>query len=312
MHAVVDRSRFRGGTNLTADFYVGVTNNDWYGYLAAARAPEVNFWSPTATPFKVIPRGGLFLFKLHAPTNYIVGGGFLAGSMALGVRQAWEWFGQTNGCEDFATFRRILRNATPGQQITCTLLGDVFYWPQKEWIPTPPSFRPNIVRGRGYTQAEDPAFWNAVSLRLRVRPVLEEGGGGERYGAPQMVLPRLGQGLFRGVVAEAYGKRCVVTGERVLPALEAAHIVPYAQGGTHTLENGLLLRSDLHRLFDQGYLTVDPDTRQLVVSRRMQEEFHNGRAYFGLEGTPIASPAQGFPPPSKENLVYHAQHIYVA
>ncbi|PSO48774.1 MAG: hypothetical protein BRC33_08750 [Cyanobacteria bacterium SW_9_44_58] len=50
-----------------------------------------------------------------------------------------------------------------------------------------------------------------------------------------------------------------MTGERTLPALDAAHIKPYAQSGSHTISNGLLLRADLHRLFDRFYITITPN-----------------------------------------------------
>jgi len=79
-----------------------------------------------------------------------------------------------------------------------------------------------------------------------------------RYGAPQVVQPRLGQGTFRIAVTSAYGA-CAVCGEHSLPALGAAHVRPYADGGTHALPNGLLLRADIHRLYDTGYVTVTPD-----------------------------------------------------
>ena len=57
--------------------------------------------------------------------------------------------------------------------------------------------------------------------------------------------------------------------------LEAAHIKPYGSGGPHVPENGLLLRSDLHTLFDQGYMTVDADELKAVISSRIREEFEN-------------------------------------
>jgi predicted restriction endonuclease len=67
-----------------------------------------------------------------------------------------------------------------------------------------------------------------------------------------------------------------VTGERTLPVLDAAHIKPYDQGGPHDPRNGLLLRTDLHRLLDSGHATVTPDLR-FWVSERIREEFMNGR-----------------------------------
>lgn len=133
---------------------------------------------------------------------------------------------------------------------------------------------------------------------------------GSRYGKPIPVRPRLGQGAFRVVVTDAYEQRCAVTRERTLPMLEAAHLTPYSEGGIHDLPNGLLLRSDLHRLLDLGYMTVDPDKRRLLVSRRIREEFQNGREYYGLHGRELAVPIDATGMPSRENLVFHFENRY--
>ena len=65
-----------------------------------------------------------------------------------------------------------------------------------------------------------------------------------RYGEPVLVSPRLGQGAFRVAITELYRRQCALTGGKVLPALDAAHIRPYAEGGTHTKSNGILLRKE--------------------------------------------------------------------
>jgi len=101
-----------------------------------------------------------------------------------------------------------------------------------------------------------------------------------------------------------------MTGEKTLPVLQAAHIKPYASGGAHALDNGLLLRSDLHTLFDLGYVTVDPDDRRIVVSRRIREEYDNGRHYYALHGTAIAQPEEHGSTPARDNLLYHVQTIF--
>ena len=84
-------------------------------------------------------------------------------------------------------------------------------------------------------------------------------------------------------MTDIYNRRCAITHERTLPALEAAHIRPYGDGGAHEAQNGLLLRRDIHSLFDAGYVTVTPDLR-FEVSRRIKEEFDNGRHYYELHG----------------------------
>ncbi len=74
--------------------------------------------------------------------------------------------------------------------------------------------------------------------------------------------------------------------------LDTAHIKPFSSGGPHEPENGLLLRSDLHTLFDQGYLTVDANQLKVVVSSRIREEFENGRDYYHLHGRAIRMPRE--------------------
>ena len=101
-----------------------------------------------------------------------------------------------------------------------------------------------------------------------------------------------------------------MTGERTLPALEAAHIKPFGQEGPHRVDNGIFLRSDLHRLFDRGYLTVTTDHR-LEVSRRIREEFENGRDYYALRQRQIAVPADQQARPATEFLKWHNENIFL-
>jgi hypothetical protein len=96
-------------------------------------------------------------------------------------------------------------------------------------------------------------------------------------------LPRLGQGAFRVIVTDVYQRQCALTNSHVLHVLDAAHIRPYADGGSHSPSNGLLLRQDVHTLFDRRYLTVSPDYH-VEVSRRLKDEFDNGTGYYALQG----------------------------
>ena len=94
-----------------------------------------------------------------------------------------------------------------------------------------------------------------------------------------------------------------------LPALEAAHIRPYTQDGPHDIPNGLLLRADLHRLFDQGYMTVTPDLR-VRVGRRLREDYENGKTYYPLDNSPLIVPRSNVDQPSREYLAWHNEHVF--
>ena len=128
-------------------------------------------------------------------------------------------------------------------------------------------------------------------------------------GTPILTYPRLGQGSFRVLVTDVYARRCAVTHEKTLPVLDAAHIKPYAGDGLHSVSNGILLRKDLHALFDKGYITITPDSK-VEVSRRIREEFENGRDYYKLEGSEIFLPNKLEDRPSREHLSWHNENVY--
>jgi putative restriction endonuclease len=141
----------------------------------------------------------------------------------------------------------------------------------------PVGWKPNIVRGRGYDLETDPgrSLFLAVEAALAQRglnepwpPALRDAPpvGEDRYGKPTLVRPRLGQGAFRVLVTDAYGRRCGVTGERVLPVLE--------------------------------------------VSRRIREEFENGRDYYALHGRDLRPPATFDHRPDAQSLGWHNEQVF--
>ncbi|MCL6564269.1 MAG: HNH endonuclease [Firmicutes bacterium] len=183
----------------------------------------------------------------------------------------------------------------------------------------PADYAWNLQRGRGYDveSLEGRKLFEAIAEILKSRRVTPNSAqsnvvaAAQTRGKPKLIVPRIGQQGFRVLVGSAYEYRCAVTGERALPALEAAHILPVAAGGPHLVENGLMLRADLHRLFDAGYLSVDPDDRRLLVSRRIREDFHNGREYYQLHGRELRSPARGYHEPAREFLTYHREKVFL-
>jgi putative restriction endonuclease len=309
--------------------FVAVTDYDWFqSHATQSFVEEVNFWQPSPDSiFKALSPGEPLLFKLHSPRNFIAGGGFFAKFVQLPLSLAWEAFGIGNGVQSLeegrrriSKYRRVPIGPNEDPSIGCIVLGEPFFFPQELWIPMPSDFSLNIVRGKGYDTEDSvgDTLWRDVVERLALCSAYRNDASGEtkviietsRFGRPVAVLPRLGQGAFRVLVTDAYARRCAFTRERTLPVLEAAHIKPYATGGKHELSNGLLLRSDLHKLFDLGYLTVDPATRQIIVSRKIKEEFENGRDYYALHGMPLQSPNDPVALPSVANLTFHSESIF--
>ena len=304
------------------NIFVGVTDQDWFDFLSARPPDEVNFWAPSGrNVFRALQPGELFLFKLHSPNNFIVGGGVFSHASNLPLSLAWDAFGPKNGVASLEEMRQRIGRYRSDENshdprtdpvIGCRILTTPFFWPRDLWMPVPESWAPNIVVGRGYSTNEEDGtrLWKAVTDRTALAPDENEGRDAERYGRPILVKPRLGQGAFRVVVTDAYERRCAVTGERTLPILDAAHIRSYKSGGEHEGSNGLLLRTDVHKLFDLGYVTIDPDHR-FVVSRRLKEDFDNGKHYYDLQGTVIRSPRMGGATPAADSLLWHRDNRFL-
>jgi len=301
------------------NFVIAVTDGDWFELLRQQPAlDEVNFWAPSAANFRALRPGELFLFKLHAPRNYIVGGGTFFYANDLPCSLTWEAFGVANGARSAQEMRaRIARYrradaANHGDfEIGCRILTQPFFFDKRDWIPVPASWAPNIVSFKTYNtkDAEGMSLWEAVNDRMNRTSSHTLVKGRARFGAPQLIRPRLGQGAFRVVVTDNYQRRCAVTRERTLPALDAAHIQPYADGGSHEANNGLLLRRDIHSLFDAGYVTVTPELR-FEVSRRIKEEFENGRHYYALHGQEISTPIDTRQKPDRSAPSWHNEHCF--
>lgn len=309
-------------------YWVGVTDNNWFTYLSEANADEVNFWQPRGkVSFSGLAAGSLYLFKLKKPYNHIAGGGYFVKSTALPLSLAWDFFGQKNGAPNRRIFESMIRKlvadpAVRDPEIGCTVLSSPFFWPKELWIPEPAGFAGNIVRGRYYEGGalartpEEGKLYEAVLDRL-TGSAAQNGIASQqvteaipRYGMPVLVKPRLGQGAFRTLVTDAYKRKCAITGESTLPVLEAAHILPFAENGPNDVSNGLLLRSDFHKLFDLGMVTVTPDLR-VEISPRIREDWFNGKAYYRLHGQVLPNiPDSISDRPSAELLRWHNDNCF--
>jgi putative restriction endonuclease len=295
--------------------YVGVTDYFWYSFLKEQNPDEVNFWQPSGNDqFKALRPGELFLFKLKGERNAIAGGGFFVRSSILPDFLAWEAFGPKNGAATFDAFNlRIAdykkKNKISHNRIGCVILGDPFFFDEDDWIPTPSDWAPNIVRGKTY------AADNAIGRNLlhevldRIRQPEAIGEETVRYGVT-VTSYRLGQGGFRIAVTDAYNRRCAISGEKTLPILDAAHIKPVSNSGIHSVSNGLLLRTDIHSLYDLGYMTITPDYH-IEVSSKLDEEYGNGKLYYSYHGLLVPNlPELVEEQPSCENLRWHNEHIF--
>lgn len=309
---------------------IAVTDHGWYERLRMLPTlEEVNFWKPSATRTFHAEQFSPFFFKLRAPQHAICGFAFFARYSRLPDWLAWDCFQLGNGCASLADMRERIgairerihyKGAQAASTIGCVLLVQPTFFPRDKWVPPPRDWpvRTQVDKKYDLSHGEGARIWaecRAAALQLSLAgeqtpaAAIAEGPA-QRYGSPLLVTPRLGQGTFRVAVTEAYGKGCAITEEHSLPALEAGHIQPFASGGPNEVRNGLLLRADLHRLFDQGYVTVTPRLT-LEVSRRLREDYANGRTYYPLHGRSLRRPQREEDRPGAAFLASHNEKIYL-
>jgi putative restriction endonuclease len=311
-------------------FYIGVTDVDWYNFLSKRDNEDINFWQPGGNSnFKVINQGAPFLFKLKSPYNAIAGIGFFSSHSILPLDVAWNIFEERNGLTSFFLFKKKITNYRNSENsysqnpnIGCIILTDPIFFDKKDWIPVPNDWSKSIVQGKSYDTITPIGrnLWDNVEsvlqkYRLFERPestksqlILAEPD--PEYTKKYLTKVRLGQGAFRVQLTDAYSRRCSISGERTLPVLEAAHIKPYSESGPNHLSNGILLRADMHKLYDSGYITLTKEYR-VLISRKIKEEFENGKEYYKFHGNELlVLPENLLNRPNLSYIEWHNNNIY--
>lgn len=306
-------------------FYLAVTDNTWFNYLSKISPEDVNFWQPGGTStFKVLQQNAPFLFKLKSPHNAVGGIAFFSSHTFLPLNMAWDIFGNRNGCETFLDFKRMIvqyrsdkTNSNPS--IGCVVLTNPIFFKKEDWIDVSAYWsKSGIVQGKSFETGNGVGneLWQKIDsvLQKYLQPSIAaddqlvlsdtEWPG---YGTSVLQKVRVGQGAFKVLVTDAYSRRCSISGEKTLPVLEAAHIKPYNEQGPHATSNGLLLRSDMHKLFDSGYITITKDYK-VEVSKAIKEEFENGREYYQYHGKELLYlPTNLIDKPNSKFIEWHNQ-----
>ena len=315
---------------------VSNTDSQWFEYLSAlastrsGRLDEVNFWRPKSQQqLRIIEAGAPFFLRLKHPVNVIAGWGFFAQWHLLPFAEAWRLFEEKNGAPNFEAFRATiqrLRGADPAAvgatPIGCVVLREATLLPKDQWIPwgTLEGWSPTIVNDKSYDLLSGHGR-RLHQLLANAGASMPPDPGPEafqllevdaRRRREQPVATRDGQGTFRSRLLEAYGSRCALTGERVVPVLEAAHIQDYLGPASNHIQNGLLLRADLHKLYDARYVTITRDY-EFRVSERVDAEYGNGKDYYRLEreGAKLRKPLDPAKWPSRDALAWHSEKLLV-
>lgn len=186
-----------------------------------------------------------------------------------------------------------IKGLAPASKVGAAMGGKLLEMLDLALSPTLPTLSAGIARERWA------AAVSKFDTETRAVPVST---ADERAQSLAMVVRRQGQPGFRSALLSAYGGCCAITGCDVVDVLEAAHIYPYRNETTNHPSNGLLLRADIHTLFDLYLLSVDPESRRVVLPDRLVCS-----AYGALAGTALRRPRTDGSAANAHSLAWHRQ-----
>lgn len=267
-------------------FAIANTEIKWAEFLMEKGITgEVNFWTPTDWKIRGLKRGDRLYFMLKSPIRQIGGYGSFVDYKIMDVDAAWNEFGIRNGCDSILELKSRLAaynsNVTLSA-IGCLILNDICFFDS----PVDPanvglSFPREVVKFKYYRDTTDPFLSHeAISYTTPFALVHST----DKTKKNHLMSERVGQPQFKLDISNAYGYKCCISGEVTPELLQAAHIQSYINKDSNHPQNGLLLRIDLHKMYDSGLLTIDEDYK-VHISRKVTSP-----DYTMFDGKTIALP----------------------
>lgn len=257
-------------------FRIAPTDNGWFTHLRREKiVNDINFWTPTPWNVKM-SEGDRLYFMLKSPIRKIGGGGYFKSYQNMTVEQAWDKYGIKNG---FVTKKAFVDSLTTHRSkntknkdrlneeslIGCIVLEHVVFLDDDKFIELESEsqivFKKQIVTTKQYDNDDDDLLdkiFKDEQTRTNEDFSLVDSDV-EKEKASAIVTKRFGQGKFKADISEIYQNKCCVTGEETPELLEAAHIQSYKNNSSNHKKNGLLLRIDIHKLFDKGLIYIDEE-----------------------------------------------------
>jgi putative restriction endonuclease len=296
-------------------FAIAPTDIGWFERMRSGPIGRVvNFWTPTPWGVKGLHPGDRLYFMLKSPIRKIGGYGEFVRYVDMTASNAWASFGLGNGVdsreelvakiERFAEKRSKTFVATVDPLIGCIELSDIVTFDDERFVVPEEcghSFPKEVVKLKYFNEADEIAAWLGATSSATVPFTLVSGAANRKT---SLRKDRKGQSAFRNEVLANYGYQCCVTSEGLVELLEAAHIQPFIDDRSNHPQNGLCLRVDLHRLFDEGLISIS-ERNTLVTSEKLV-----GTSYAGFNGSTIRLPIREPKRPSQEALRFHRTDVF--
>ena len=292
-------------------FAVSPTDLEWFENIRNLDSGDVvNFWTPTSWNLQGLKEGHKFYFMLKSPVRKIGGYGTFSKYLNMSSDDAWKRYGLANGVSSqqelvgkidlYAKKRSKEIISSEERAIGCIELKDVVTLDENEFLD-PSEFGCNfsnyIVKVKYVKEYDNMADLFKEDSKNEDFLLVEGNAVRKKISRKD----RKGQCLFRQEILQNYEHRCCVTGENIEILIEAAHIQAYVDERSNHPQNGLCLRADIHRLFDEGLISIT-DKHIVQVSSKLV-----GTSYEGLGGKKIFLPKEKSKLPSDEALAFQRE-----
>lgn len=295
---------------------IALTDYEWYKTLSQyATFEEVNFWTPTPWNIQKLKYGEtVYLLLKEKYGRTICGYGNFKEYKNMPLETAWEQYGILNGTKNLAEMRkRVSEYTTKNSKIGFTGKGHIIgciILTNLQFIDTEEQHEASYY---GWNIPKQVVKYKYVmtdhSERLNEFIQLEENHtsfslvNDTKRRRNVSAAERKGQNKFRNLIIKAYYGKCCITEDNTTPILQAAHIQNYISEFSNHIQNGLLLRIDLHSLFDAGLITID-EKYTVHASSHLLSPY-----YKEFEGKKIFLPVKN-ERPSVEALKWHNDNVF--
>ena len=294
-------------------FAIAPTTLSWFHQLRneGLQGEVINFWTPTPWNINRLKKGDKLYFMLKSPIRKLGGYGKFVEYKNMKASDAWKKYGRDNGVDDLTNLITITSGyaskhskfpVLPDPEIGCIILNEPEFFDDENFITDKSigvNFPSQVVKLK-YFDTEETIEITPKEIRVSSNFDLVDSQKSKKKQLTQK--ERKGQSSFRKNILHIYEETCAVTGVQQKEVLEAAHIQTYINEESNHVQNGICFRSDIHKLFDNGLLSIDSNYNVIISSLLQSSEYKK------IQGKKIKLPKNKLHYPSVEALSYHNKY----
>ena len=298
-------------------FAVAPTDLDWFQQLRTdgVKGDVINFWTPTPWNISRLQVNDKLYFMLKSPIRKIGGFGKFVEYKNMRASEAWRKYGRDNGVENLSQLisrtdkykaKHTKKNLISDPVIGCILLNDPEFY-DNDNLKTDKSegidFPKQVVKIK-YFRKREKKVQNEKEREIEVKKTFELVDSSKSKRKQLTQKERKGQAAFRRDILKIYNNSCAITEIKQKEVLEAAHIQGYVNEESNNVQNGICLRVDIHKLFDNGLISINNDYKVIVSSMLKSTEYER------IDGKKIKLPNNKMHYPSANALENHNKQVF--